>query len=99
VWLLLAADPINAGNSAISLAYSIDPTSVPITWYKGNANASLGNYEEAQKNSITAYKLNPFNRNVLNDLASSYVFTDNVILAKQHTKKPQELVPVSTTLN
>jgi O-antigen ligase len=65
---------IRAGQNALSLAYTIDPTSVPIHWYIGNAEAAMGNYDEAQKSFQKAYKANPYNRNVLNDLASSYVF-------------------------
>lgn len=84
---------VEAGKSARSFAYSIDPTSVPISWYTGNANASSGKYAEAQSDFLEAYALNPFNRNVLNDLASSYVFTNNVLLAKTYYEESARISP------
>ena len=74
---------VKAGKAAWSFAYTIDPTSIPLDWYIGNANASMANYMDAQKSFLKAYSYNPFNRNVLNDLASSYVFnqqTERAIL-------------------
>ncbi|PBQ31327.1 hypothetical protein CNR22_05970 [Sphingobacteriaceae bacterium] len=73
---------VSSGNSAQSFAYTIDATSVPVSWYTGNAKAALGHFEDAQKDFITAYKLSPFNKNVLNDLGSSYVYTNDVLRAK-----------------
>jgi len=87
------ADAISAGNSAMSFAYSLDPTSVPLFWYIGNCKATFGNYSEAQADFISAYKLNPFNRNVLNDLGSSYVFTNNVTLAKKYYEEAARISP------
>lgn len=87
------SDVVDAGNSALSIAYSIDPTSVPLFWYTGNARASLGNYEGAQTDFIKAYHLNPFNPKVLNDLASSYVFTNNVLLAKNYYEEAARISP------
>jgi len=84
---------VNAGKAASSFAYSIDPTSVPLYWYIGNAHASLGKYDEAQKDFIEAYQRTPYNRNVLNDLASSYVFTNNVLLAKKYYEEAARISP------
>jgi O-antigen ligase len=78
---------------AESFAYNIDPTSVPISWYSGNAKAASGDYEAAQKDFIKAYKLNPYNRNVLNDLASSYVFTNNIELSKSYYREAARISP------
>jgi tetratricopeptide (TPR) repeat protein len=70
------------GQSAKNFAYTIDPTSIPIDWYIGNANAALGNYPEAKKDFLKAYHYNPYNRNVLNDLASAYSVNHNTDSAK-----------------
>lgn len=67
---------ISSYKNAKSFAYSLDPVSLPLAWYSGNANASLGNYESAKTDFKKAYRLNPYNRNVLNDLASAYAFTN-----------------------
>lgn len=84
---------VNAGNKALSYVYTIDPTSVPIHWYTGNAQAALGNYTGAQSDFLLAYKYNPYNRNVLNDLASSYVFSNNPGLAKAYYKEASRISP------
>ncbi len=84
---------LSACKSAESFAYTIDPTSLPITWYSGNANASLGNYKKAESDFKTAYDLNPYNRNVVNDLASSYAFTKNTALAKKYYEETARISP------
>jgi O-antigen ligase len=84
---------IDAGRSASSFAYSIDPTSVPLQWYTGNAHASLGHYGEALADFKKAYKFAPYNRNVLNDLASACVFTNDVRLAKKYYKEAARISP------
>lgn len=63
---------INAAEKAESFAYCTDPTSVPLSWYSGNAKAASGNYTGALQDFETAKKQAPYNRNVLNDLASAY---------------------------
>jgi O-antigen ligase len=62
---------IKEGSLAASFAYNLDPTSVPIKWYIGNAQAALRYYDEALESFEKSYKANPYNRNVLNDLASA----------------------------
>ncbi len=75
---------IQESKKALSFAYTIDPTSLPIKWYTGNSYALLGNYVQAKKDFIDAYQLNPYNRNVLNDLASAYVNTNDIDIAKTY---------------
>jgi tetratricopeptide (TPR) repeat protein len=70
------AGVLQQGKKALNFAYSIDPTSLPIKWYTGNSYAILGNYMQAKNDLLTAKNINPFNRNVLNDLASAYVNTN-----------------------
>jgi O-antigen ligase len=84
---------IKRAEAGFSWAYSIDPTSVPLLWYTGNAYAKLGDYTSAQKDFIRAYELNPYNRNVLNDLASSYVFSGNPTLAKKYYEEAARISP------
>lgn len=64
---------IRDAKKAVNFTYSIDPTSLPIKWYSGNSFALLGNFKQAKADLVEAYRLNPYNRNVINDLASSYV--------------------------
>lgn len=66
---------IKEGKEAMSFAYTLDPVSVPIPWYTGNAHAIAGNYAKAKSDLLAALTLNPYNRNVLNDLGSAYVVT------------------------
>jgi O-antigen ligase len=84
---------LDAGNSAISFAYTLDPTSTPIFWYTGNAHAMLKNYKNAQTDFEMAYALNPNNRNVLNDLASSYVYSNDKNLAKKYYEEAARISP------
>jgi tetratricopeptide (TPR) repeat protein len=76
------AKAIIDGEEAVSFAYCLDPTSVPVHWYMANSYVNLKNYEKAQTDFILAYKENPYNRNVLNDLGSSYSFSNDDSLAK-----------------
>lgn len=84
---------IRAGNAAQSFLYTLDPTSIPLYWYTGNAKSSIGNYKEAQIDFLKAKTLNPFNRNVLNDLGSSYVFNKDVISAKKYYEESARISP------
>ncbi len=84
---------IAAGYNALSFAYCIDPTSVPIHWYTANAFANLQNCQKAQTDFIIALTHNPYNRNVLNDLGSSYAFTNNKELAKKYYKEALRISP------
>lgn len=69
---------IKEAKKAINFVYSIDPTSLPIKWYTGNSYAILGNLVQAKSDFKNAYLLNPYNRNVINDLASAYVNTNHL---------------------
>jgi tetratricopeptide (TPR) repeat protein len=71
---------INQVDLAKNYFYEVDPVSVPIDWYKGVAQFSLGNFEEAKNSFNHAYILSPYNIHILNNLASSYE------VMKQHEK-------------
>lgn len=89
----LTIDVIKYGKKIINAFYSIDPTSLPIQWYTGNAHASLGNYNEALKDFQAAFKLTPYNRNVVNDLASAYAMQGDVALAKKYYLETSRISP------
>ncbi len=59
-------------NRADSLFYNMDPMSTPLLWYKGVANFSLGNIEEAFDDFKRAYEIHPNHIHVLNNLGTSY---------------------------
>lgn len=84
---------VNSGNSAKSFVYTVDATSVPVSWYTGNAKAALGKFEDAQKDFIEAAQITPFNKNVLNDLGSSYVYTNDVLHAKSCYEEAARINP------
>ena len=56
-----------------SLWYNVDPMVIPLSWYAGVAEYSMGNYEAAKTSFEEAYEINPYNFNVINNLASTYV--------------------------
>jgi O-antigen ligase len=81
------------GRSALSVAYTIDPTSMPLYWYMGNAEATLGNYQKARECFQKAFDLAPFSRHVLNDLGSAYAFTNDVLPAKKYYEEAARISP------
>lgn len=78
------AGVIREAKKAANFTYSIDPTSLPIKWYTGNSFALIGNFMQAKTDLLDAYRLNPYNRNVINDLASAYVNTNQPDSAKYY---------------
>jgi tetratricopeptide (TPR) repeat protein len=84
---------IKEAKKAINFTYSIDPTSIPIKWYTGNSYAILGNLVQAKSDFKNAYLLNPYNRNVINDLASSYVNINQLDSAKYFYIKASRISP------
>lgn len=84
---------IKAAYRAVNYVYSVDPTSVPVHWYAGNAQAALGNYAKAHSDFVRAYRYNPYNRNVLNDLASSFVYNNDIKAAKSHYRHAARISP------
>ena len=59
-------------NQADSLFYNMDPMSTPLPWYKGVANFSLGNIEEAFDDFKRAYEIHPNHIHVLNNIGTCY---------------------------
>lgn len=75
---------INACDKAKSTFYTLDPTGIPLDWYRGVAHFSLGNVTIALQDFQEAYRLNRYNFHILNNLASSYENTGQHHMAKQH---------------
>jgi O-antigen ligase len=87
------AGVIRESKKALSFVYTLDPTSLPLKWYSGNSYALLGNYPQSKADFLEAYKLNPYNRNVLNDLASAYVNTGEIAIAESYYREACRISP------
>jgi O-antigen ligase len=84
---------IAAGQKAESFAYTVDPTSVPLAWYTGNGYASLGQFAPALEEFRRAYRFNPYNRNVLNDLGSALAMIGQPDSAKVMYREAARISP------
>jgi hypothetical protein len=60
-----------------SFAYSLDPVSMPINWYKGNALIASKKFNQGMYSFMLAKEQNPYNRYILNDLATCYALKNN----------------------
>lgn len=78
---------------AVSFAYNIDPASLPLSWYSGTAYLSEQNYIKALIELRNAGELNPYNRNVLNDLGTAYAFLKEYGKAKNCFKEALIISP------
>jgi O-antigen ligase len=74
---------IRFSKSAESFAYSLDPVSMPVSWYRGNAFIALHELNEGMLCYIDAYTLHRFNRYCLNDLATCYVLKNRFSKAEK----------------
>lgn len=81
------------GKAARNIAYSLDPTSLPVDWYIGNACATLNDFQQAKTHFLKAFSQNPWNRNVLNDLGSAYSMTGNADSAKWMYRQASRISP------
>lgn len=73
--------------------YLIDPMSVPLDWYKGVAQFTMGDFEMANKTFREAHNLAPYNIHVLNNLASSYEKLGQRDLAIKYYKEALRISP------
>jgi O-antigen ligase len=65
-------DVLYYANAAQSKFYQIDPTSIPIDWYKGNAYFGRGELAESIAALEKAYAIAPYQIQVINNLATAY---------------------------
>jgi O-antigen ligase len=80
-WKMMIYEADKAYNQ---LFYSVDPTSVPLSWYKGIAFYAMDDLPKAHVSLTNAYKISPYNLHVLNNLAGCYA-------AKNNNTRAQEL--------
>lgn len=78
---------INLTNLAYSFCYKMDPTSIPIKFYSGNAYIKLQDFNNAKKDILEAYNLHPYNQHVLNDLGSMYYINEDIDSAVYYYKR------------
>jgi O-antigen ligase len=64
-------------DKSYSKLYTIDPAGMPVHWFRGTANSVLKNYQDTYSDLLLAYKYNPYNKNVINDLGSINYKTGN----------------------
>lgn len=78
---------------------TIDQTATPLDWYVGQCYFRLGQTEKALQSFLKAKEYNPYNNNVLNDIASCYEIMRNHENAKLYYKGALNIYPkFSTTL-
>jgi len=65
---------LHYANRAENYFYKIDPTSIPIDWYKGIASANLKEIDQSLVYFESAYHQAPYQIQVINNLASTYEF-------------------------
>jgi O-antigen ligase len=63
---------IDAADRASSVFYSVEFSSMPIAWYRGVANFSLGNQKQAFLDYTRAAAYHPWHLHVINDLGTCY---------------------------
>lgn len=71
-------------DSAISPWYQLDPSSVPIAFYAGNAHYKLGNKAMAKASFLDAQEICPHNFHVLNNLATISIEEHDFKSARQY---------------
>ncbi len=80
-------------DSAITRFTKTDDFSIPIYWYRGNANANMQHFKEALKDFKQAYNYHPYNTHVLNDLGSAYFMNNNLDSAICFYEKSSKINP------
>lgn len=65
------ASVIKYCDKAKSSFYQLDPTTIPVSWYKGLAYFSSGNFRQALAEYKDAHSISPYNHYILNDFGSA----------------------------
>ena len=73
--------------------YTLDPFNTPIPYYKATVIHRQGKLEEAKKEFLKAYDLNPYHIKVLSDLGTSYDLTGDKQNAIKYYQKALDISP------
>ncbi|TNE54590.1 MAG: tetratricopeptide repeat protein [Bacteroidetes bacterium] len=84
---------IEEAEASESSFFRLDPTSVPLAWYRGVARFSQGKIERAKESFLEAKKWHPYNIHVLNNLASCYEKEGNHELAIKYYRQALAISP------
>jgi O-antigen ligase/Tfp pilus assembly protein PilF len=63
---------ITEGRKALNPFYQLDPMSIPVQWYMGVAQFTMGDQKQAAQSFEAAYRLHPFQVHVLNNYATCF---------------------------
>jgi len=88
-WQTLRSEIDKAG----SAFYPLDPASVPLSWYRGIANYSMGQFGQALDDFKRAYQSHPYQIHVLNNLGTCYAQTGDNENAVRYYKKAIDIWP------
>ena len=80
-------------NKAKSSFFSTDNYAIPLDWHIGKAQYNAGYFKESLNYFKDAYKINPYNIVVNNDLGSTYIKNENVAAAIKHYKEALTISP------
>lgn len=86
-------DVLFYANAAQSRFYVIDPTSIPIDWYKGNAYFGRNELTESIRSFENAYVIAPYQIQVINNLATAYRMGGQNEKAKTFYKEALRISP------
>jgi tetratricopeptide (TPR) repeat protein len=84
---------LNNCNKAISFAYKIEREVIPVNWYRGKANEKIKKFDAALNDYEEALRINPFNRDVLNDLGYMLFRKGNYQKAQQYFEEALRVSP------
>ncbi len=86
-------DVIEFSDKAMSVFYSSDPMSMPVSWYRGLAYFHLKNYSESVAEFSEALSLNPFNKDILSDMGSAQLKSSEPEMAKKYYLEALRISP------
>lgn len=73
--------------------YSMDPTSVPISFYEGLAYLNMEENKEAQSSFLKAYQIHPNNIHVVNNVANIYQINGDLNSAIKYYEQALTIAP------